>query len=203
MAKNILNKSELTRQLIIEKSAPIFNKKGIAGTSLSDLAKATGLTKGSIYGNFKDKNDVAISVFKYNVKNLTSFLKMEIEVGKTFTEKLLAIPNAYRKLYKKMIAYGGCPILNTAAEADDTHKELCELTNEAIDRFKTTIVHLIEEGIKAGEFKKDANPSKIADVSLSLIEGGSILAKVCGQNNYLMNSLDQIEALIRSITATD
>lgn len=203
MAKNILNKSELTRQLIIETSAPIFNKKGIAGTSLSDLTKATGLTKGSIYGNFKDKNDVAVSVFKYNVKNLTSFLKMEIEAEKTFTEKLLAIPNAYRKLYKKMIAYGGCPILNTAAEADDTHKELCELTNEAIGRFKTTIVHLIEEGIKAGEFKKDANPSKIADVSLSLIEGGSMLAKVCGQNNYLMNSLDQIEALIRSITATD
>lgn len=46
-------KSERTRQFIIEKVAPIFNRKGYAGTSLSDLTEATGLTKGAIYGNFK------------------------------------------------------------------------------------------------------------------------------------------------------
>ncbi|MFW6333752.1 MAG: TetR family transcriptional regulator, partial [Desulfosalsimonas sp.] len=41
-------KSERTRRRIIEKAAPVINKKGAAGTSIADLADATGLTKGGI-----------------------------------------------------------------------------------------------------------------------------------------------------------
>ena len=59
MKSTVTSRSEKTRQLIIETAAPIFNKKGYAGTSLSDLTQATGLTKGSIYGNFKNKDEVA------------------------------------------------------------------------------------------------------------------------------------------------
>lgn len=193
------NKAERTRQHIIEKSAPIFNKKGIAGTSLSDLTKATGLTKGSIYGNFKDKDEVAVSVFKYNVKNLTTFLSKEINKETTCVKKLLALPKAYRKLYKRMIAYGGCPILNTAAEADDTHKILCDLTVDAINKMKMTIIELIEEGKKNKEIQKKADAEKIADITISLIEGGGLLSKVTGEKSYMMNSMDQIEDLITSI----
>ncbi|MBL7756118.1 MAG: TetR family transcriptional regulator, partial [Chitinophagaceae bacterium] len=47
-------KAERTRQHIIEKAAPFFNKKGYADTSLSDITAATGLTKGAIYGNFEN-----------------------------------------------------------------------------------------------------------------------------------------------------
>lgn len=193
------NKAERTRQHIIEKSAPIFNKKGIAGTSLSDLTKATGLTKGSIYGNFKDKDEVAVSVFKYNVKNLTTFLSKEINKETTCVKKLLALPKAYRKLYKRMIAYGGCPILNTAAEADDTHKILCDLTVDAINKMKMTIIELIEEGKKNKEIQQKADAEKIADITISLIEGGGLLSKVTGEKSYMMNSMDQIEDLITSI----
>ena len=64
-----MSKAEKTRAFIIEKSAPVFNIKGYAGTSLNDLMLATGLTKGSIYGNFKDKDDVALSVYRYSVRD--------------------------------------------------------------------------------------------------------------------------------------
>ncbi len=60
-----MNKAERTRHFIIEKAAPIFNTKGYAGTSLSDMTEATGLTKGSIYGNFADKDEVALACFEH------------------------------------------------------------------------------------------------------------------------------------------
>ncbi len=53
-----LSKSEKTKAFIIEKAAPVFNTKGYAGTSLSDLTAATGLTKGAIYGHFENKDAV-------------------------------------------------------------------------------------------------------------------------------------------------
>jgi TetR/AcrR family transcriptional repressor of nem operon len=192
------NKAKRTRQFIIEKSAPIFNKKGIAGTSLSDLTEATGLTKGSIYGNFKDKDEVAVCVFQYNVDNLTGYLNSAMDKEETNTDKLLAIPKAYRKLYKTMIEYGGCPILNTGAEADDTHQTLCRMTADAIEMLKKNILKLVESGKQTGEFHSCLDAGKIANITLALIEGGSILSKITGKDTYMMNSLEQIENLIHS-----
>ena len=201
MKKPIPHKANRTRQFIIEKAAPVFNKKGIAGTSLSDLTQATGLTKGSIYGNFKDKDDVAVCVFQYNVDYLISYLGRAIERAATATDKLLAIPRAYRKLYKTMIAYGGCPILNTAAEADDTHQVLRRMTVNAIETMKKTIAALIEAGKGSGEFNDNTDAGKMAEVIIALIEGGSLLSKVTGKKTYMMNALEQIENLILSSSA--
>jgi AcrR family transcriptional regulator len=195
-------KSERTRQFIIEKAAPIFNKKGIAGTSLSDLTAATGLTKGSIYGNFKDKDEVAVCVFQYNVDNLRTYLNRAMEKESTCIEKLLAIPRAYRKLYSTMIEFGGCPILNTAAEADDTNQTLCRLTADAFEGMRQTIAGLIEDGKKNGELRPDAPVAEISELTICLIEGGSLLSKVTGKSTYMTNALNQIEHLILSAAAT-
>ena len=60
-----MTKSEKTRRFIIEQSAAIFNKKGIAGTSISDLMESTKLAKGGIYGNFNSKEEIIVEVFDY------------------------------------------------------------------------------------------------------------------------------------------
>jgi len=194
-----VKKSVRTRQFIIEKSAPIFNKKGIFGTSLSDLTKATGLTKGSIYGNFKDKDELAISVFKYNIGHIESFFSHEMGKAQTLAGKLMVYPKACRKIFKAMIAYGGCPILNTATEADDTHQMLCQLVVKAISRWKQEIVGLIEAGKKKGEIQPDASGTGIAEIIISLFEGGGIMAKVTGEETYMKSTLDHMEKLIDSI----
>lgn len=198
-----MNKAARTRQYIIEKAAPVFNKKGITGTSLADLTRATGLTKGSIYGNFRDKDELAVAVFKYNVDNLTHYFARGINSAETYLDKLLAYPNAYRKLYQTMLAFGGCPILNTATEADDTHQTLCRLTAEVIDKWRQTIIKLIENGQKAGEIKPETDAGAVADIMISLFEGGGILSKVTGSENYFTSSINQVEFILQSISFSD
>ena len=60
-------RTENSSEYIIEKVAPLFNSKGYVGTSLSDLTKVTGMTKGALYCNFDNKEDIALAAFKYNV----------------------------------------------------------------------------------------------------------------------------------------
>ena len=71
----MLSKSERTKKFIIEKTAPVFNEKGYAGTSMNDLMMVTGLTKGSIYGNFQNKDEVALAAFDYNFGKVLSYIK--------------------------------------------------------------------------------------------------------------------------------
>jgi len=63
-------KAERTTAYIIKTVAPVFNKHGYVGTSMSDLTEATGLTKGALYGNFENKEALALSSFEYNSKIL-------------------------------------------------------------------------------------------------------------------------------------
>lgn len=192
-------KSERTRRFIIEKAAPVFNKKGIVGTTLADLTEATGLTKGSIYGNFKDKDAVAIAVFQYHVDNLTAFLTGEIDRETGAVAKLLAIPKAYRKLHKHIMAYGGCPILNTAAEADDTHQVLRKMAVAAIDSLKAIIKRLIRTGQNQQAIRPDADPEAVADILLALIEGGALLSKASEREAYMAHCLEHMERVIQDI----
>ncbi len=191
----VLSKSARTRLFIVEKTAPVFNAKGYAGTSLSDLTEATGLTKGSIYGNFKNKDEVALAVFDYNFNNITSYIKAKILATENAIERLLVYPETYTNFLRIPFLKTGCPILNTATEADDTHPLLKQRAAEALRFWKTSIQNQIKRGIERREIKPDANPIEIAVVLTSLIEGAVMQAKVTDKSTELkvaMNFLSQI-----------
>jgi AcrR family transcriptional regulator len=193
-------KSEKTTQFIIEQVAPIFNKKGYVGTSLSDLTEATGLTKGSIYGNFKNKDGVAIEAFKYNLAVITdSFFEKISDSRISPVDRLLALPLTYLRRYDTIVAMGGCPILNTAVDADDTHPELKKMAQNIIEKINKSLISLIEEGISIGQIKPETNPNKIAQVMISLVEGGFMTAKLLDKKEYFESSLEQLDEIIKTL----
>lgn len=194
-----MSKAERTRQFIIEKTAPVFNQKGYAGTSMSDLTEATGLTKGAIYGNFENKDKVALAAFEYNMELVYRGIRMVLETRTTPLEKLQAFPDFYRSSYLKDIFTSGCPIANTATEADDTHPSLRQAVNEAIEKWDSGIQKLVNRGIEAGEIKETVNPASVASLMMSLIEGGVLLSKSTGNSRYLKRALDQVDQLLSDI----
>src|SRR3954454_5900893 len=117
--------------------------KGYAGTSLSDLTDATGLTKGSIYGNFANKDEVALAVFDYNLSLLNNGMNAAIANSTNTIEKLRNMAGFYRSNFKTSMMHGGCPILNTAVEADDTHPVLKEKVSKSIKSWKKNIEAIV------------------------------------------------------------
>src|SRR5580765_4718049 len=105
-----MTKAANTRKFIVEKTAPIFNMKGYAGTSLSDMTEATGLTKGSIYGNFVNKDEVALEVFDYNLSRINAGVSAAIAGSTNAIGKLLNMVTFYRSSFKNFVTAGGCPI---------------------------------------------------------------------------------------------
>ena len=193
------SRSEQTRRFIIEAAAPIFNKKGYAGTSMSDLTAATGLTKGSIYGNFKDKNDVAIHAFKHNIDLIFDYFTKELKAAPTPLEKLLAYPRGFRKIHRMVLAHGGCPIINTAVEADDTHPVLRKLSVDVLIRWKSTMVSLIEKGIADGTINTATKADDTAEILIALMEGGILLSKATAEESYFLNTIDTAERMIMAL----
>jgi len=192
-------KSERTRLFIIEKAAPVFNKKGFYGTSLLDITEVTGLTKGSIYGNFQDKEELAVAVFDYNSRQILQQIKPLALSDFSARDKMLAITGFYRKhLYEPELS-GGCPFLNTATESDDTHPVLRDITMRSFDYIRRSFIYIIDQGKINGEFLQHIDTEHYATVFLALIEGGIMQTKLYNKSKYLLNCLLQIDLMVEGI----
>jgi TetR/AcrR family transcriptional repressor of nem operon len=169
-----------TRQLIIEKSAPIFNTKGYSSTSLGDIVKATGMTKGAIYGNFKNKEAVALAVLEYSVEVVFGKLRAEIKACLNAEDKLRAIVDYYEKYVVAPPIKGGCPILNTAVETDDLHPELRVKVLGMINTLHLSVIKIIQRGIREGQLRADIDVEEKAVFLIAALEGAIMLARVQG-----------------------
>ena len=193
---NDLSKAERTRQFIIESTADLFNKKGFAGTSISDLTAATGLSKGAIYGNFGNKEGVAKAAFEYNRSKLRNLIQKEVMSAATYKEKLLAYAVAYKRLIRSSPVKGGCPILNTAIDSDDDNTFLRPALQSALETWEQDIIDLLRAGVRAGEFRKNDRQHRFAVSMIALIEGGVMLARASGDQAKMDLVIETLEELI-------
>jgi AcrR family transcriptional regulator len=192
----MLTKSEHTTQYILETIALIFNKNGYAATSLSDLTSATGLTKGAIYGNFKNKEELAIAAFKHNVKKLMSFISEYIGKSDSPIQKLYLISDFYRDYYKLSKTYGGCPVLNVGVDANNQNSDLLEKVRVVIERIQDKVATIIEDGIEAGEISIEINAMQYAKRLDSMIQGAIFMTYTMDDDFYMKDSMDQINDMI-------
>ena len=196
---NDFSKADRTRQFIIETTAGVFNTKGYAGTSIADLTNITGLTKGSIYGNFASKEEVALAAFDYNLALIQRDTQQQMSQALTCQQKLLVYARVYHSFNQLGFPVGGCPILNTATEADDTNNLLKDKAAKAVLAWKRTIVEIIKTGMASGEFKANVEPDSTALAMIALIEGGIMIAKVTNNPASLNKILMTLEALINQL----
>lgn len=191
-----MSKAEKTKEYIIERSAPVFNKKGYAGTSLSDIMEVTALTKGSVYGNFENKDELAVAVYHYNFYSLRKRIGQDVRLHEKALDKLLSITNYYRNNWKQVCERGGCPILNASVEADDHLSYLKKPVQDSIKVFVKDIVYIIELGQKTREFKRKIDPVGYAYLIITLLEGAIMMLKTMNNQHHLLSMLDRIDAII-------
>ncbi len=199
-----MKKSEKTRQLIVEKSAALFNQKGYAGTSIQDIMAATGLTKGGIYGNFKKesgdkkgvKEEIAVAAFLHAVKVVNEEVQKRTFVIENSIDKLKAVTYFYKERVMNPPVEGGCPILNTSIDVDDSQPALRKKVIKAVQYWKERIIKTLEKGIANGQIRKDVNAEEFATLFIGTLEGGLMMSRIFNDNHHFDIMADQLIKLI-------
>jgi len=192
-----MRKGEATRQRIIAEAAPIFNQRGFDGCSMQDLMTATGLEKGGLYRHFANKEELAAEAFRYA-------LAQNVKVR---TEHLDEIPNSIDKLRKAVHLFvelpsaipGGCPLMNTAIDADDGNQALRDLARKGIQDWRTRLTRIIETGIKAGEIRRSTDPRHIANTLIATLEGALMISRLENNRNALRDAQTTLDTLLTSL----
>ena len=77
MVRRTKEEAQVTRHRILDMAEQEFHRRGVSRTSLQDIARAAGLTRGAIYWHFKDKADL------FNEMMLRVTLPLEQEIKRS------------------------------------------------------------------------------------------------------------------------
>nr|WP_288810936.1 TetR/AcrR family transcriptional regulator [uncultured Sphingobacterium sp.] len=189
----MLTKSERTKQFILDTAAPLYNEKGIAGVNIDDVLAATKLTKGCLYGHFENKDDLSVQVIDQMLKKVSEKMHMAVSKGKTAKAKIFAFMDFYKDPIETYIS-GGCPIFNTAVEADDNHPLIKEKIAATFRAGQEGLTNILKSGIENEEFSHDLDPAVFAFKMVAAVEGGIIMCRT-------MNTVKPMQSLIKNLKA--
>jgi AcrR family transcriptional regulator len=189
-------KAERTTAFIIETVAPLFNKHGYIGTSMSDLTEATGLTKGAIYGNFENKESLALAAFEYSSKKLLQVLDDKLNVPGNALDKLASLTHFYKNYDAIIEELGGCPVLNVGVDAQNNNTQLAAAAREVAKTIEGKIALVLENGVNQKEIKLPVPPLLFAKQLYTMLQGAIAMATISGDRKYLLNTVAYLEVLI-------
>ncbi len=189
-------KAERTTKYIIETVAPIFTKHGYVGTSMSHLTEATGLTKGAIYGNFENKEALALSAFEYNRNQLLQKFDDLLATQGNAMDKIHALLNFYRQYDVFTMPMGGCPILNFGVDAQNNNNSLAAANRETVSELEGKIALVLENGVNSGEIKIPVPPLQFAKQLYTMLSGAVAMATMTRDRKYLVNTVAYLTHLV-------
>lgn len=183
---------EATKEAILKASAQLFNIQGYKATSISDITKELGMTKGAIYRHFENKSVLEREALIYMTHKMMYNLGAAIRNSNSVSDKMNAIFDYFAAYAIKTPEKGGCPLLNAAIESDDANEELNKVVNGIIQSIHHSIAQVLRNGIKHNQLKSDIDPEGFSSIIFSSLEGAIMLVKVTGSANHMHSVINHL-----------
>jgi len=192
-------KGERTRQRIVELAAPVFNRQGYVGATMGDLITATGLEKGGIYNHFGSKEQLALEAYDFAMSRMTNHLARSQDDATDAIDRLTRLIRAFAGSARRPAIDGGCPIMNTAIEADDTHPELRDRARESMTQWHRLIGRIVKDGKAAGVLRDDIDPYALASTITGALEGALMLSRLYDNPSHMDHVADHLVAHVETL----
>jgi AcrR family transcriptional regulator len=139
------------RAQIIQAALACFARQGYNNTTMDDIAKESGLSKGSLYWYFKSKEELfeATIMSFFNAFGQEAFAALD--QGENASAKLRAL--GQQMTHFVTAAEGLFNLFLEFWASSARRQEAGQLWGGLLKEFEIAIVRIIEEGVRQGEFK--------------------------------------------------
>ncbi|MCD7729632.1 MAG: TetR/AcrR family transcriptional regulator [Clostridia bacterium] len=151
----IVKEREVRQSEILDIAEGLFNTKGYADTSISDILDKSGIARGTLYYHFKSKEEILDAVIERNLNLLAD--KMQ-----KVADSHLSVFDKYYKIVEIQMGSGTVVEgLHNIENAQFHQKSFCL----GLMRFAPIYCQVIEEGVKQGIFHTEC-PYETAELLL-------------------------------------
>ncbi|HDX1439824.1 TPA: multidrug efflux transporter transcriptional repressor AcrR [Escherichia coli] len=137
MARKTKQEAQETRQHILDVALRLFSQQGVSSTSLGEIAKAAGVTRGAIYWELSESNIGELEL-EYQAKFPGDPLSVLREILIHVLES--TVTEERRRLLMEII-FHKCEFVGEMAVVQQAQRNLCL---ESYDRIEQTLKHCIE-----------------------------------------------------------
>ena len=193
-----------TRERILEVAEAAVLAKGFAATSIDELIAAVGITKSGFFYHFKDKADLARAMMLRYLEQDKALLDGMFSRADELNEDPLHGFLVGLKMFAEMMAnlpenYPGCLAASFAYQDTLFSAEVRKLNAAGMLGWRMRFRARFETIARRYPPRQDVDFDALADMAMTLVEGGLILGRVLKDQTILPRQILLYRDLVRSI----
>lgn len=199
-----MGKGQQTRDAILDVAEQAVLEKGFAATSIDEIIVATGITKSGFFYHFRDKADLAKHLFQRYMDQEDALLDGLIEQVEAATDDpleqvLMAIDKLCDILRDMPGLHPGCLVASYCYQHQLFNDEIKKLNAINVMRWRTLYRDRLDKVAAAYPPAEPVDLDMLADLVLSTVEGGIILARSLENRELLPQQVQLCRDYIRRI----
>lgn len=169
-------KGDLTRQNIIDKAMQLFSVQGYFHTSIADVVKATGLTKGGLYGHFDNKEEIWYAVYDECVRIWKSVVFQGVrEIADPLERIEKVLSNNLKNYLGGGVFAGGCFLCNSLVELSGQDAAMSNHVLKGFQSFSALLRQWLAEAERKGLLQEGLNLAGAANFMMISLNGAAPL----------------------------
>ncbi|MFZ5448631.1 MAG: TetR/AcrR family transcriptional regulator [Thermodesulfobacteriota bacterium] len=197
-------KGDLTRHHIIEKSMQLFSVHGYFNTSIDGIVKAAGLTKGGVYGHFRNKQEIWQAVYEECVRIWRSIVFQGVrDIPDPLARLDRVIENNLKNYLGGGVFEGGCFLCNALVELAGQSPTMSAHVLEGFKSFAKLLRRWLEEADAQGLLREGLNLDEIAHFIVTSLNGAAPLYAASKDHAVWQQTLSQLHFYIESLKKPD
>jgi TetR/AcrR family transcriptional regulator, transcriptional repressor for nem operon len=195
------SKGELTRQHIIDKSMQLLSVQGYFNTSIAGIIKATGLTKGGLYGHFRNKEEIWYAVYAECVRIWRGIVFQGVrEINDPLARLERVIENSLKNYLGGGVFEGGCFLFNALVELAGQSSAMSDHVLKGFRDFSALLRQWLEEAQQQGRLRDGLDPGEIADFLVISMNGAAPLYAASRDPAIWQHALSQLHLYIKCLS---
>ena len=201
------SKAEATRERLLAAAKKLVMSKGFAGTSIDDVLKATGLTKGAFFHHFKSKADLADQLMRWyaetDMKMFRTLMAQAEAAHDDPLDQLLQFLQAFEVyLCDPENPPRGCMYALYTYEDEHFENDVKAFVSETLQTWTAMYIRKFQEVIDRYPPARPVTAKKLAEMFVAVIEGGLILERAHGKPGMTARQSEQFRAYLELLFPT-
>lgn len=157
---------EARREQILKSAEKVFSEKGFQNSTISDVAKETGVSDTTIYEYFSSKEDLLFSIPRDGIELSKQMLDSHLSYINGASNKLRGMIYHLCKFYQDNPYFASISLMTLK-----TNKKFMEtdIYKDLIEYYKI-MTNVIKEGMQNGELKSEIDPYFVRSVLIGSVE---------------------------------
>ncbi len=182
-----------TKTKLLNAALGTIRAKGYSATSVDDLCREAGVTKGAFFHHFKTKEDLGVEAANYWSETTSSFFaKAPYQTISDPFERLLGYIDFRKEILQGTLPEFTCFVGTMVQEAFESHPALREACGQSIRAHAESLEPMIEAAMQSRRLNPDWTARSLALHTQAVIQGAFILAKANNNADLAAESITHL-----------